>query len=217
MPVHAEMTCPKALFPFTLSNSLEKKGPCFSVIIIEKMFITLLSVTTCIPLPAVTANHRYPQLLLTNYNGFASTSSQPYEGVRRSEEMLCLLRPSPRSSSYLPRHGGSSCYVQSRPLHPPSTAKLVSFSTSEIGTRCSVSVSPVATVKANALQRPTYSAEEDEEDDDNGEDFQVLTAVRSNYNDIVIVETPKSRMLLLDSTRMVLTLFPPKNSLRFAG
>lgn len=117
--------------------------------------------------------------------------------------MLCLLRPSPRSSSYLPRHGGSSCYVQSRPLHPPSTAKLVSFSTSEIGTRCSVSVSPVATVKANALQRPTYSAEEDEEDDDNGEDFQVLTAVRSNYNDIVIVETPKSRMLLLDSTHNV--------------
>lgn len=130
--------------------------------------------------------------------------------------MLCLLRPSPRSSGYPPRHGGTRCYVQSCPLLPPSTAKLVSFSTSEIGTRCSVSVSLVARLKSNALQKPTYFAEEEEEDDDNGEDFQVLTAVRSNYNDIVIVETPKSRMLLLDSTRTVLTLFPPKNSLRFA-
>ncbi|CAK9180874.1 unnamed protein product, partial [Ilex paraguariensis] len=38
-----------------------------------------------------------------------------------------------------------------------------------------------------------------EEGDDELE-FQVLTAVRSNYNDIVILDTPKSRMLLLDSS-----------------
>ncbi|KAF5729255.1 hypothetical protein HS088_TW21G01416 [Tripterygium wilfordii] len=41
-------------------------------------------------------------------------------------------------------------------------------------------------------------SEEEEE-----EDYQVLTAVRSKYNDIVIVDTPKSRVLLLDSTHNV--------------
>ncbi|XVF56354.1 hypothetical protein PTKIN_Ptkin06aG0113200 [Pterospermum kingtungense] len=35
------------------------------------------------------------------------------------------------------------------------------------------------------------------------ETFQVVTAVKSKYNDIVIVDTPKSRMLLLDSTHNV--------------
>lgn len=34
------------------------------------------------------------------------------------------------------------------------------------------------------------------------EEFSVLAAVRSEYNEIVIVETAKSRFLLLDSTRM---------------
>lgn len=34
-----------------------------------------------------------------------------------------------------------------------------------------------------------------------------MTAVRSNYNDIVIVDTPKSRMLLLDSTHNVHSIF----------
>lgn len=33
------------------------------------------------------------------------------------------------------------------------------------------------------------------------ETFQVLTAVKTRYNDILVVDTPKSRMLLLDSTR----------------
>lgn len=36
------------------------------------------------------------------------------------------------------------------------------------------------------------------------ENFQVLTAIHTQYNDILIVDTPQSRMLLLDSTR---TLF----------
>ncbi|XP_048333869.2 uncharacterized protein LOC107421997 isoform X1 [Ziziphus jujuba] len=35
------------------------------------------------------------------------------------------------------------------------------------------------------------------------EDFQVLTATRSHYNDIVILDTPKSRVLLLDSSHNV--------------
>lgn len=37
--------------------------------------------------------------------------------------------------------------------------------------------------------------------DEEEENFQVLTSVRSDYNDIMIVDTPKSRMLLLDSSR----------------
>ncbi|XP_038876687.1 uncharacterized protein LOC120069080 isoform X3 [Benincasa hispida] len=41
------------------------------------------------------------------------------------------------------------------------------------------------------------------EDEEEEEVFQVLTAVTSNYNDIVIVDTPKSRMLLLDSSNNV--------------
>ncbi|XP_021297486.1 uncharacterized protein LOC110426565 isoform X1 [Herrania umbratica] len=35
------------------------------------------------------------------------------------------------------------------------------------------------------------------------ETFQVLTAVKTRYNDILVVDTPKSRMLLLDSTHNV--------------
>lgn len=42
-----------------------------------------------------------------------------------------------------------------------------------------------------------------QEDDDEEEDFQVLTAVQTSYNHIVIVDTPKSRLLLLDSTHNV--------------
>ncbi|XP_022767927.1 uncharacterized protein LOC111312150 isoform X4 [Durio zibethinus] len=44
---------------------------------------------------------------------------------------------------------------------------------------------------------------QDEETPEEEETFQVLTAVKSKYNDIVIVDTPKSRMLLLDSTHNV--------------
>lgn len=35
------------------------------------------------------------------------------------------------------------------------------------------------------------------------EEIQVLSAIRSNYNDIVILDTPKSRILLLDSSSML--------------
>nr|ACD56612.1 hypothetical protein [Gossypioides kirkii] len=35
------------------------------------------------------------------------------------------------------------------------------------------------------------------------ENFQVLTAIHTQYNDILIVDTPQSRMLLLDSTHNV--------------
>lgn len=57
--------------------------------------------------------------------------------------------------------------------------------------------------KANATTSSSSSDQYDQrqqEEEDEEENFQVVTAVRSKYNDIVIVDTPKSRMLLLDST-----------------
>ncbi|KAJ7982127.1 S-adenosyl-L-methionine-dependent methyltransferases superfamily protein [Quillaja saponaria] len=39
------------------------------------------------------------------------------------------------------------------------------------------------------------------------ESFQVLAAIKSEYNDIVIVDSPKSRMLLLDSSYNVHSIF----------
>ncbi|XP_057726636.1 uncharacterized protein LOC130941992 isoform X1 [Arachis stenosperma] len=52
---------------------------------------------------------------------------------------------------------------------------------------------------------PTSSTveEEQEEEEEEEESYQVLSAMKSDYNDIVIVDTPKSRMLLLDSTHNV--------------
>uniref|UniRef100_A0A5B6YUK6 S-adenosyl-L-methionine-dependent methyltransferases superfamily protein n=1 Tax=Davidia involucrata TaxID=16924 RepID=A0A5B6YUK6_DAVIN len=62
--------------------------------------------------------------------------------------------------------------------------------------------------KPNAVQGPAaLGLAEEEEDDDDEQDFQVVTAVRSNYNDIMILDTPKSRMLLLDSTHNVHSIF----------
>ena len=50
-------------------------------------------------------------------------------------------------------------------------------------------------LKARAIPEPTAQ--------DQQEDFQVLTAIKTEYNDIFILDTPKSRLLLLDSTRML--------------
>lgn len=50
--------------------------------------------------------------------------------------------------------------------------------------------------------------EEDEDDEDDDDVFQVLTSITSNYNDIVIVDTPKSRVLLLDSSRTTARILP---------
>lgn len=59
--------------------------------------------------------------------------------------------------------------------------------------------------KAGKSQGPGGSSragatKEEEEEEGN---FQLLMAVKSSFNDILIVDTPKSRMLLLDSTRML--------------
>lgn len=52
--------------------------------------------------------------------------------------------------------------------------------------------------KANATTASSSSDQYDQQPQE--ENFQVVAAVRSKYNDIVIVDTPESRMLLLDST-----------------
>ncbi|KAL6347195.1 hypothetical protein AAG906_012776 [Vitis piasezkii] len=59
-------------------------------------------------------------------------------------------------------------------------------------------------VKARAVPEPTGSASTAQ---DEQEDFQVLTAIKSEYNDILILDTPKSRLLLLDSTHNVHSIF----------
>lgn len=57
--------------------------------------------------------------------------------------------------------------------------------------------------KTNASNADEQQVELKEEE----EEFQVLTAIRSSYNEIVIVDTLQSRMLLLDSTRMFFISF----------
>ncbi|XP_011083234.1 uncharacterized protein LOC105165798 [Sesamum indicum] len=53
-----------------------------------------------------------------------------------------------------------------------------------------------AVLQSGAAQKP----EKEVEDED---DFQVLTAIKTAYNHIIILDTPKSRLLLLDSTHNV--------------
>ncbi|KAL0448260.1 UNVERIFIED_CONTAM: hypothetical protein Slati_1382400 [Sesamum latifolium] len=52
-----------------------------------------------------------------------------------------------------------------------------------------------AVLQSAAVQKP-------EKEDEDEEDFQVVTAVKTVYNHIIILDTPKSRLLLLDSTRI---------------
>ncbi|KAK7323775.1 hypothetical protein VNO77_27266 [Canavalia gladiata] len=49
----------------------------------------------------------------------------------------------------------------------------------------------------------SHSVNAQQQENDEEENFQVLTAIRSDYNDILILDTPKSRMLLLDSSHCV--------------
>ncbi|XP_059662070.1 uncharacterized protein LOC132308102 isoform X2 [Cornus florida] len=69
---------------------------------------------------------------------------------------------------------------------------------------CSLSSSNFSLLnqKPNAVEGQALGLTEEDDDE-----FQLLTALRSRYNDIVIVDTPKSRMLLLDSTLNVHSIF----------
>ncbi|GER27946.1 S-adenosyl-L-methionine-dependentmethyltransferases superfamily protein [Striga asiatica] len=51
-----------------------------------------------------------------------------------------------------------------------------------------------------------------QEEKEEEEEFRVLTAVESRYNRIVILDTPKSRLLLLDSTNNVHSVFNKEGS-----
>ncbi|XP_028083147.1 uncharacterized protein LOC114284450 isoform X2 [Camellia sinensis] len=50
-------------------------------------------------------------------------------------------------------------------------------------------------------------AQQDDDGDEQVEEFQVVTALTSYYNDIVILDTPHSRMLLLDSSHNVHSIY----------
>ena len=64
-----------------------------------------------------------------------------------------------------------------------------------------------AEFSSSSASTSVTSQQKQQEDDNNEEEtFQVLTAMKSDYNDIMIVDTPKSRVLLLDSTRTPLSL-----------
>ncbi|XP_009368589.2 uncharacterized protein LOC103958090 isoform X2 [Pyrus x bretschneideri] len=61
----------------------------------------------------------------------------------------------------------------------------------------------VKTKASNADNQEVKLEEKNEEEEEEEEEFRVLTAMKSGFNDIVIVDTPKSRMLLLDSSHNV--------------
>ncbi|KAJ6702062.1 SAM-DEPENDENT METHYLTRANSFERASE SUPERFAMILY PROTEIN [Salix koriyanagi] len=65
------------------------------------------------------------------------------------------------------------------------------------------------TQKPNAHATTTLQVKgssSDSKKEEQEEEYKVLTAVKSQYNDILIVDTPKTRMLLLDSTHNVHSL-----------
>lgn len=64
----------------------------------------------------------------------------------------------------------------------------------------------------HALNASQINPEEKQETQNAEEDYQVLGAIRSNYNDIVVVDTLKSRFLLLDSTYNVHSIFNKDDS-----
>lgn len=66
-----------------------------------------------------------------------------------------------------------------------------------------------SSAKSTEVHQPTKNSAEKGEDENEvpPEDIKVLTAVRSSYNDIMILETPDSRMLLLDSSQNVHSIF----------
>ncbi|KAF3431987.1 hypothetical protein FNV43_RR26724 [Rhamnella rubrinervis] len=91
---------------------------------------------------------------------------------------------------------------------PSSTALVVAFRRPSFSSRCSASFSSSSwvgkrNVKAEAFAENQQRQQQNEELEKEEEDFQVLTAIRSDYNDIIILDTTKSRMLLLDSSHNV--------------
>ncbi|XXG43447.1 hypothetical protein AAC387_Pa01g3482 [Persea americana] len=67
---------------------------------------------------------------------------------------------------------------------------------------CGSSCSPPPPFLPRALH-DSSTTQENRDEQQQEEHFSVLASVRSRYNDIVIVDTPKSRLLLLDSTHNI--------------
>lgn len=128
-------------------------------------------------------------------------------GKDRSEVMALL-----RNNTVLLRHesyGGAQpwsssssffCVVGVSGLWPNPFPMAIKCSTSTQAlrsNRCRLFPNPSfygkQTPKANAEKHEQRQQEEDEE-------YKVVTSIRSNYNDILILDTAKARMLLLDSS-----------------
>ncbi|XP_010251725.1 PREDICTED: uncharacterized protein LOC104593530 isoform X2 [Nelumbo nucifera] len=118
---------------------------------------------------------------------------------------LKLLYPAPRKEhGFLP-----PCFSSPKPSSSCSCSSLKAvFSVSCRKTQYfrPSSVCLVRRVRAKASEGQSSSLEEEKEEAEEPE-FQVVSAVRSNYNEIVIVDTPDSRVLLLDSTHNVHSIF----------
>ena len=96
------------------------------------------------------------------------------------------------------------------PQFPPSNFCSQDHRYSSTNASCSLSLSNPFSRLSKRRTRNIYALHDSSNSgtsrNDGVEDYQVLTALRSIYNDIVIVDTPESRMLLLDSTRKSFTL-----------
>ena len=114
-----------------------------------------------------------------------------------------------RNNTVLPRHGNYSG-AQSRAYS--SSSCFCVFSVSGLwpkifpidlrGSHCRALFPSVSNQSFYRKPTPKANAEKHEgrQQSQQEEEYQVLTQIRSNYNDIFILDTAKSRILLLDSS-----------------
>lgn len=122
-----------------------------------------------------------------------------HNGASRGEAMVSAILSSPvvyPVASFISSPNSNSQKRLSLPnfTHLPS---LSSFSRTNLRSFSRFEKKFIANSSTERFQQQNDEKELPQEE----EEFQVLTAVRSKYNEIVIVETRQSRMLLLDSTR----------------
>nr|KYP33323.1 hypothetical protein KK1_045833 [Cajanus cajan] len=97
------------------------------------------------------------------------------------------------------------CALPLTKLAPPPHLSKFKFYPFPIAAIATHSLTPTRNLKAHLSFSVTVAAQQQQQEleTDEEENFEVLTAIKTNYNDILIVDTPKSRMLLLDSSYSV--------------
>ncbi|XP_027340521.1 uncharacterized protein LOC113853971 isoform X2 [Abrus precatorius] len=89
---------------------------------------------------------------------------------------------------------------------PPHLGNGVKFNTFPFPIRIASTLSPKPSLSLSTRQPNTNAHSSNSlnsQQNDEEENFQVLTALKTDYNDILIVDTPNSTMLLLDSSHSV--------------